>query len=52
MKIAFVAGVAAIVPDDSDGAAPWGQTVARLQDPRGLLVGISYTPWMHPAPNG
>jgi hypothetical protein len=26
---------------------PWGQTVARLQSPEGLLVGITYTPWMH-----
>ncbi|CAN5742736.1 glyoxalase/bleomycin resistance/dioxygenase family protein [soil metagenome] len=25
----------------------WGQTVARLLSPEGLLVGISYTPWMH-----
>ena len=25
----------------------WGQTTARLQSPEGLLVGISYTPWMH-----
>lgn len=26
---------------------PWGQTVARLQDPSGLLIGISHTPWQH-----
>ena len=26
----------------------WQQTTARLQSPEGLLVGISYTPWMHP----
>jgi hypothetical protein len=26
---------------------PWGQTTARLQSPEGILVGISYTPWMH-----
>jgi catechol 2,3-dioxygenase-like lactoylglutathione lyase family enzyme len=26
---------------------PWGQTVARLQDPDGLVVGISFAPWMH-----
>jgi len=26
---------------------PWGQTVARLQTMDGLLVGISYVPWMH-----
>jgi catechol 2,3-dioxygenase-like lactoylglutathione lyase family enzyme len=28
---------------------PWGQTTARLLSPEGLLVGISYTPWMHEA---
>lgn len=26
---------------------PWGQTVARLLGPEGLLVGLSYTPWLH-----
>jgi catechol 2,3-dioxygenase-like lactoylglutathione lyase family enzyme len=26
---------------------PWGQTVARLQSPEGLIVGISYVPSMH-----
>lgn len=26
---------------------PWGQTTARLQSPEGLLVGISFTPWLH-----
>ena len=26
---------------------PWKQTTARLLSPEGLLVGISYTPWMH-----
>jgi catechol 2,3-dioxygenase-like lactoylglutathione lyase family enzyme len=26
---------------------PWGQTVARLLSPEGLVIGISYTPWMH-----
>jgi catechol 2,3-dioxygenase-like lactoylglutathione lyase family enzyme len=26
---------------------PWGQTVARLQTRDGLVVGISYVPWMH-----
>jgi catechol 2,3-dioxygenase-like lactoylglutathione lyase family enzyme len=26
---------------------PWGQTVARLQSPEGLVVGISFAPWMH-----
>jgi len=31
------------------GAAeePWGQWTARLQSPEGLLVGVSFTPWMH-----
>jgi catechol 2,3-dioxygenase-like lactoylglutathione lyase family enzyme len=31
---------------------PWGQTVARLLSPEGLLVGISYTPWMHRGSGG
>jgi catechol 2,3-dioxygenase-like lactoylglutathione lyase family enzyme len=26
---------------------PWGQTVARLQSIEGLVVGISYAPWLH-----
>ncbi len=26
---------------------PWRQTTARLLSPEGLLVGISFTPWMH-----
>jgi hypothetical protein len=26
---------------------PWGQTVARVQSPDGLLIGLSYAPWMH-----
>jgi hypothetical protein len=25
---------------------PWGQTVARLQTPEGLLVGVTFTPWL------
>jgi len=25
---------------------PWGQTVARLLSPEGLIVGFSYTPWL------
>jgi len=25
---------------------PWGQTVTRMLSPEGLLVGVSYTPWM------
>jgi len=26
---------------------PWGQTVARLQSPEGVIIGISYTPVLH-----
>jgi catechol 2,3-dioxygenase-like lactoylglutathione lyase family enzyme len=26
---------------------PWGQTVARMQTPDGLIVGLSFAPWMH-----
>jgi catechol 2,3-dioxygenase-like lactoylglutathione lyase family enzyme len=26
---------------------PWGQTTSRLLSPEGVLVGITYTPWMH-----
>lgn len=26
---------------------PWGQTVARLQSADGLILGVSYAPWMH-----
>jgi hypothetical protein len=26
---------------------PWGQTVARVQTAEGVIVGISYAPWMH-----
>lgn len=26
---------------------PWGQTTARLLSPEGLLVGVTYSPWMH-----
>ena len=25
---------------------PWGQTVTRLLSPEGLLIGITYTPWL------
>lgn len=28
---------------------PWGQTTSRLLSPEGLLVGVTYTPWMHRA---
>ncbi len=27
---------------------PWGQTVSRLLGPEGLLVGITFTPWLRP----
>ena len=26
---------------------PWGQTVARLQSIEGLIIGLSYAPWLH-----
>jgi hypothetical protein len=26
---------------------PWGQTLARLLSPEGLLIGLSYAPWLH-----
>ncbi|HAT4983870.1 TPA: hypothetical protein I9786_002255 [Serratia marcescens] len=25
---------------------PWGQSVTRLLSPEGLLVGVTYTPWL------
>jgi catechol 2,3-dioxygenase-like lactoylglutathione lyase family enzyme len=28
---------------------PWGQIVARLLSPEGLLVGVCHTPWLHVA---
>ena len=28
-------------------AEPWGQTVARFMSPEGVLVGLSYAPWLH-----
>lgn len=28
---------------------PWGQVVSRLLGPEGLLVGVTYTPWMRKA---
>ena len=31
---------------------PWGQTIARLLDPDGLLVGICHTPWFHDTGGG
>lgn len=29
------------------GMEPWGQTTARLLSPEGLLLGLTFTPWMH-----
>ncbi len=26
---------------------PWGQTIARFISPEGILVGLSYAPWLH-----
>jgi hypothetical protein len=26
---------------------PWGQVVARLQSAEGVIVGISFAPWLH-----
>jgi uncharacterized glyoxalase superfamily protein PhnB len=26
---------------------PWGQTTGRVLSPEGLLVGVTFTPWMH-----
>jgi catechol 2,3-dioxygenase-like lactoylglutathione lyase family enzyme len=31
---------------------PWHQTTARLLSPEGLLIGITYTPWMHQPDGG
>ncbi|MEZ5411874.1 MAG: hypothetical protein R2761_27820 [Acidimicrobiales bacterium] len=28
---------------------PWGQTLARLLGPEGLLIGVCHTPWLHEA---
>lgn len=28
---------------------PWGQTIARFMSPEGVLVGLSYAPWLHDA---
>lgn len=26
---------------------PWGQEIARLLDPNGMLIGLCHTPWLH-----
>lgn len=31
---------------------PWGQEIARLLGPEGVLVGLCRTPWLHDAPAG
>jgi catechol 2,3-dioxygenase-like lactoylglutathione lyase family enzyme len=31
---------------------PWGQTTSRVLSPEGLLIGVTYTPWMHQPPTG
>jgi catechol 2,3-dioxygenase-like lactoylglutathione lyase family enzyme len=31
---------------------PWGQTTSHMLSPEGLLVGVTYTPWMHPSKGG
>jgi len=31
---------------------PWGQTVARLQSPEGVILGISYAPMLHESARG
>lgn len=31
---------------------PWGQTIARLLGPEGLLVGLSHTPWLRDSADG
>ncbi|MGI9604112.1 MAG: VOC family protein [Acidimicrobiales bacterium] len=51
-----VADVAAAAPELADKGyqlvhaarlEPWGQTVARALGPEGLLIGLTFTPWMH-----
>lgn len=54
-----VAGADAVAPAAAELAAagfpvlhearlePWGQTVARVLSPEGLVIGISYTPLLH-----
>ena len=27
---------------------PWGQTIARIITAEGVILGISYAPWLHP----
>lgn len=30
---------------------PWGQVIARLLGPEGILIGVCYTPWFHEGEN-
>lgn len=30
---------------------PWGQTVARFLSPEGVLIGLSFAPWLHETPH-
>ena len=55
MRVQFVAGLGPLVRDLPASLAfyrdmlgiPLGQTVLRLLGPEGLLITLSYTPWMH-----
>ena len=59
MEISFVASFGPITRDGDAARAcwgaglgitleePWGQTTSRLLSPEGLLVGVTFTPWMH-----
>ena len=58
LDVESAAAVGAAVDELRDGGhrvlreahvEPWGQTTARLLSPEGLLVGITFTPWMHEA---
>jgi hypothetical protein len=42
-------GYKSLVPTKTEG---WGQTVARLLTPEGLLVGLTYTPWLREGAGG
>jgi hypothetical protein len=47
MNILFISSFAPIVTDkDATRTEPWGQTVARLLSPEGLIVDVSYAPSM------
>jgi catechol 2,3-dioxygenase-like lactoylglutathione lyase family enzyme len=55
-ELSGVASVEAAVEEMKRGGAhfvhnarlePWGQTVARFLSPEGLLIGLTFTPWLH-----